>query len=349
MLLDSLFILYVVLIIISVLRKGKSNQDYLSAETSTELRGIAAIGIVFHHLSERTHGGAFFSKLPMVGYLLVTFFFFLSGFGLLVQYKKKGDSYLQGFLKKRVLYLAVIYALDVILYAIVGNLMGQGYTLGVVIKSIFVSGVAKNAWYMIVQILSYVFFFVVFRFYKSDSLDKKILGVFVLQTVFLAFCIVNRISSMWYLSNYGFTLGMLWANHKPEIDRKLADSYPVVFTAVSGLFVLFYAVPVFTDRLLPDVQAETIRLSCRLISSPLSVCALMTIIYKYHPCMRLWSSLGKISLEIYLIHGMVYSVLRSDYIFVNNDFIWSLLTVICSIILAIPMNRFNRKVAQVLR
>lgn len=349
MLLDSLLVLYVFLIILSIGRKNEKNHDYLSIEVTAEVRGIAATGIILHHLSEKTHGGVFFSRLPMVGYLIVTLFFFLSGYGLMIQYMKKGKTYLKSFLRKRVLYIVIVYLLDVALYAIVGNLMGEGHTLGSVIKSIFVSGVAKNAWYMIVQIIYYIFFYIVFRYSKINSITIQMLEVFVLQTVFAGYCIVMKASSIWYLSGYGFVLGILWANYKSEIDRKLVNCYNQTISAAVGLFVLFYAVPVFADHLVCVDQARIIRTVCRLASSPLCVCVLMITIYKYRPNIRLWRWLGRISLEVYLIHGLVYSILRSNVIYVSNDFVWAVLTIICSVLLAIPMNKLNTGIAKMLR
>ena len=111
---DVLFFCYFILIIVAVaINKKESSVDYLSVEYTTNFRGIAAIGVILHHMSERINAGVFFSKLSMIGYLLVTLFFFLSGYGLLVQYQKKKDGYLKGFLKKRVLYLGLIYCFDV--------------------------------------------------------------------------------------------------------------------------------------------------------------------------------------------------------------------------------------------
>ena len=341
---DLIFFAFLALVIIPAFCNRNSSDDYLSVAVTTDVRGIAAIGIVLHHMSERIMKGWFFSKLGMVGYLLVTLFFFLSGYGLMVQYVKKQERYLDGFLRKRVLYLAVVYLLDILLYAVVGNALGKGYTLAQVAKAYFVGGVAANTWYMVVQILLYLVFYFVFRSRAIRPTGKKIVVMFAFQTAFWIACIMHGASSVWYLSNYGFSLGMLWGYKKDAIDRVLTEKYWPVLLASFMAFALFYGVPVISDRVLPDSVAVWVRMFCRLISSPLSVVLLLVLLFRIQPKSRLWSALGEVSLEIYLLHGLVYSLLRSSVIYVESGFLWTILTVGISVAIAFPVHKLNTKI-----
>ena len=60
----------------------------LSKETSLSLKGIFCIGIVLHHLAQRTSIG-FLQPLCSAGTFLVAGFFFLSGYGLMAQLQEK--------------------------------------------------------------------------------------------------------------------------------------------------------------------------------------------------------------------------------------------------------------------
>ena len=346
--LDAVLIVYFLLILVSVLGKNK-NEDYLSVEYTTNMRGIAAIGIILHHMSERVSGGTIFGVMTMAGYLLVSFFFFLSGYGLLIQYKKKKEKYLDGFIKKRLLYIVVIYLLDVALYAVVRNLTGEHFTLVEVLKSIIFSGVARNSWYLIVLIALYVSFYFVFKSEKIKSIPNKIICIFAIETVFVICCIIFKVPVMWYLSNYGFVLGMLLAYYKDKIDTVLKSRYWIVLISVAVLFVFFYAVPVVTDRYLDANSASIIRILFRLISPLFSVALVIILSYKFKPSLFIWKWLGGISLEIYLIHGLVYSVLRSDVMWIENEAIWVLLTIVISIALAYPISLMNKQIAKLLK
>ncbi len=340
---DIILLVFVLLIVFSFIFNKNKSLDYLSVEQTTSLRGIAAIGIVMHHMSERTHGGMFFGYLAMIGYLLVALFFFLSGYGLLVQYKKRND-YLKNFLLTRVGYLIIVYTLDVILYALCGSITGKEHNIGFVFKTYFTSGVALNAWYMIAQMLFYIAFFVCFTVFKNKDTVFKIFTVFLCQVLFLTFCLITKASSTWYLSNFGFSLGLLWAEYKSKIDAFLSKKYIIAFICGFLAYVVFYGLPSITDRFLSENPAIIIRTVCRLISSPLSVAFLVIVVYKFKPVSFIFNYLGKISLEIYLIHGLVYNALRGPLIHINSEIIWTVLTLVISIALAIPISVLNKKI-----
>lgn len=345
---DGILFLYGILIVLSVFPIEKRTNDYLCAEYTTCMRGIAAVGIVLHHMSERTSDGVLFRQLGVIGYLLVTFFFFLSGYGLVTQYKSK-NNYLDSFVRKRVTYLIIIYVLDVLLYTCAGTVMGERYTIQQIVYSLFFSGIAKNAWYMIIQILFYFSFFFIFRSKIIPTTQTKIIAVFLFQCAFCLICIVRQTSPMWYISSFGFSLGMLWAEKKIKIDNVLAKQYASCLFIVVCAFLISYCTPVLTDRIDLNGYNELIRHICRLISSPLSVASLLVMLYKLKPQMRMWSQLGKISLEIYLIHGLIYTILRSNYIYVNSDSMWTLLTLLISVALAFPIHKLNERIAVVLK
>ena len=77
-------------------------------EATLPLRGVLAMGIVIHHISLRIVDATpddmwIFSQFQFWGAPIVAVFFFLSGYGLMVSLITKGQEYLDGFLKKRLL------------------------------------------------------------------------------------------------------------------------------------------------------------------------------------------------------------------------------------------------------
>ena len=346
---DIILIAYCVLIIIAVVLGRKTEDDYLSVECSTNLRGIAAIGIILHHMSERTTDGRFFGYMAMTGYLFVAFFFFMSGYGLLVQYQKKKEKYLDGFLKKRLLFIVVVYLCDVAFYTIVKTLMGYRFTFLEILKSIFITGIANNSWYMVVLILFYFSFYFVFKCKIINSVSKKIFYIFLIETIFLIFCLIIEANPMWYLSNYGFVFGMLWAYYKEKIDGILESKYAIALICVVIITAFLNISPVLTDKSFSADAAFWIRTLFRLVS-PVSLVALFFIlVYKFKPSLFVWKWLGGISLEIYLIHGMVYTYFRSDVVYIESDMLWTLLTIVISVALAYPIHLLNKQLAKLLK
>jgi len=344
---DWILIVYISLIFVSLWGRNKK-VDYLSVETSTNMRGIAAIGIVLHHMSEKTASGHFFGYLEMTGYLFVAFFFFLSGYGLLVQYQKKKEDYINDFFKKRILYIIIIYLLDIVLYSVADFLMGIKYTFWQIFKSIFVSGIAKNSWYITVLILFYIVFYVVFKWKAIKTIPQKIICVFAVQVVFVVFCLIIKAESFWYLSNFGFTMGMLWAYNKEKIDKWLNNRYFLVLCCLVIITAVLYLIPILSDRYIQANAAFCTRTVFRMISPLALVAITMLIDFKLKPSLFLWKWLGGISLEIYLIHGLVYTFLRSNFVYLESEVLWTTLTVLISIILAYPINLLNKRILKLL-
>lgn len=75
---------------------AKSNSDYFCRETTERLKGWLSIGVLAHHLYQRTGlvpsdslFGFFFSSL---GGYCVSMFFFISGYGLMASFSRIGGG-----------------------------------------------------------------------------------------------------------------------------------------------------------------------------------------------------------------------------------------------------------------
>jgi peptidoglycan/LPS O-acetylase OafA/YrhL len=92
------------------------------------LRGILAILIMFHHCSTKVNL-PWMHYFENIGPLVVSVFFFISGYGVCKSYLKKGDAYLNGFLHKRLskvlpLYLIGSSAMAIVIVALQGPDLG---------------------------------------------------------------------------------------------------------------------------------------------------------------------------------------------------------------------------------
>ncbi len=74
MLNDVILFPIIAFVVLSFCKQSKEN-DYLSLEKCNNLRGIFAIFIVLHHMSEKIEGGYLFPQLQHLGYLIVAVFF----------------------------------------------------------------------------------------------------------------------------------------------------------------------------------------------------------------------------------------------------------------------------------
>ena len=352
LLLDAFLVAYAVLLVFSLrfAEKGEIVPSYLSVENATSLRGFMAIGIVLHHLSEHVHSGYLFPLMVHAGYLFVCTFFFLSGYGLIVQYLKRGKAYLRGFLRSRLVYLVIIYLLDVLLYSLFDYILGKPHSVLEILRSVYMGGIARNAWYMIALIVFYLCFWLVFRFLPKLSIQTKILLMLLCQVLFIGACLLIGHSGIWYISNFGLSLGMLWAYRKGRVDSAAGKHYWLILSVAILGFILLSAIPVVLEHYSPlEAYHNVPRAICRLLSAPLSSAVLILLLMKARFTGRIWAFLGKISLEIYLLHGMVYTFFRSNIIHLDHDGLWALCTIVVSVMIAFPIHFLNRAIAGLCR
>lgn len=82
------WIIYILLHI--SLNKG-IGKEHFSRDTNNKYRGMFAVGIMFHHISQQVTCDGLYIIWRYIGFILVSYFFFSSGYGLMLGVlEKKG-------------------------------------------------------------------------------------------------------------------------------------------------------------------------------------------------------------------------------------------------------------------
>lgn len=151
--------------------KGNFHDDFMSVKSTKSLRGLAAMLILLHHISQEqpfidAHQIQIFYRL---GPALVAIFFFCSGYGLVQNFDTKPD-YLQGFVKKRIgLALLIPFYVNMILYGIYYLIIGVSFEpLQLVTKITGLTLMNGFAWFPVVLILLYLAFYFIFKNIKNQ-------------------------------------------------------------------------------------------------------------------------------------------------------------------------------------
>ena len=95
----GLFYMVALLLILSFRKSPSASGEKLGRDTSRELKGLAILMVLFGHMT-LVHGWIGIPATPVLGAPAVEIFLFLSGFGLVSSYHKKG---LKGFIPRRLL------------------------------------------------------------------------------------------------------------------------------------------------------------------------------------------------------------------------------------------------------
>ena len=314
------------------------NAAYLAPANTNALRGIMAIGVVLHHLAEHCHSGRLFHYMYLdgIGYLLVAVFFFLSGYGLMVQFGKKGTPYLKSLWSKRILFFVIVFVLDMALYIVFHLLNGKACTVRTTYSWLMTGHVpALSAWYLVAQVVFYVFFWLAFS--RIPVQRWAVTGLFVLVLGISGVWLLLGYPQYWSYSNLAFCTGVLWALKRDAIETFCKQHYWIALLCATGLFVLFSGIPL-------AVKGRQVYVACRMVSSTLFAVWIIVLLQKITFVGMLWQKVSIFSLEIFLLHGLVYRLLRSNMIRIDNETLWVVMTVVISVLISIPAHRLNMKI-----
>lgn len=307
-----------ILYVISLTRK--SPITILSKDKSNAVKGVLAILIVFHHFST-TCDISCFSEFRRWGAIIVSVFFFMSGYGLGRSITLKGKVYLSNFLSHR-LWKSVIlpYIIALIIFLVYLNvdvpdastLVGdwsRGFTL------------LPNAWFIVALALMYLGFY----FINKTSGRCHVVKMFLYTLVYIIIVYSVGFERCWYVSVIMFPLGMLYADKENELVT-LLNRYRAriwLIPLMMGITCTCFIMQTIISSIVA-YMALTIALVFMMTSTEVERIGKIGV----------FSFLSAISYEIYLCHGVVMKMCRGKYLNITEDWMFVIAVVAVTLILA---------------
>lgn len=337
---------FIIILFSIILTSGnKMNSEYLGITNTNYVRGILALFVVFHHISQRITTSDNFQNFVFMGEYAVSTFFFLSAYSLLTQHLNRED-YLKNFWKKRLFKLFIPYFFFSVVYFIFWFSQGLYRNINSIL-TIFTerSPIISNGWFLQAIIAMYVLFYFSFKFIKSIKLS------IIVNIVVIVAAIKYMIDSgNWGMHEYdsllAFPLGLIWAYYKEKIDL-LANKF---YTTLLIIFSIFLFIGHHHIRILATFSMLDYDIQTALATNFANIAFVIFFIWltiKTNLQNKLFAFLGKISLELYLIHGLfVYYLnilLGKEY---KNDLLYLTLVVSCSIVSAYLINKLLNKITK---
>ena len=334
----DIFVLFLISLIVYLL---PVNNDYLGAQSTNGLKGFLSLGIVFHHLTHWVTTGEEFSNFGYMGTYVVSVFFFLSGYGLYIQNERKED-YLDNFLSKRLSRILIPFIFISSIYLIYRNINGQALTITFFVD-LFKKGstVIYNGWFVDIIILMYVFFYISFKMFSNRTIS--ILINTILIVVYIVLAIRLEYGFWWYNSSLPFVLGLLWAKNKNSIDEILNKYYFIVLVCITGLLFISHQYDIVYKKLhLVDSYSYAFAAN---IDNVIFTIFFILIVRKIDFSNKYLLFLGRVSFELYMIHGLVISIFGKYFETSRlNDIIFTTSVLIVSIFLAWSINAIIKKI-----
>lgn len=312
------------------------NSEYLSVQQTKNLKGIFTLIVLFHHLAIFASVGDVYNIFINSGYIAVGGFLFISGYGLMYQYMHKGRNYVKSFPKRRILTILIPSVVMAMAYFVLKQYR-YGYTLGALIYD-FKRGasVISNGWYINAIIYFYIAFFI--SMLLCELIKKRrimIIFTFIFTYLYIFLCMKFKFEDHWFSAAFAFYFGILWAMFKSQIDSNLKKSIPII---IGCFFVFYYVLNVFTQ-----FKYGWMEFKCLMY---LAIIVILGMRIKLQSPLMEW--VGDHSLEIYLVHGLFFEILRNNHINIVDNFEFMvtlfILTFISSYVLHKIFTFINKKI-----
>lgn len=319
--------------------------NYLNQDNTIYLRGICAIFVVLHHISQYISTGNFFNYLIFMGRYAVGVFFFLSGYALLTQFNKSKD-YLKKFFSKRILNLVIPYLIFALIYFIFYKVrVDSNYSLITIMQHFPKNDVVvSNGWFMVSIIVAYLLFYLSFRLIKNK--DIALMMTIILFSIYNYFLFKDGYGFHWYASALTFPLGLVWSRFKTQIDIVLYRySKFIVLIGLIHLFV-WHNHAIWIDKL--GITRDIIKVGIMNITVCSFVMFVMFLLVKLNIKNPIFKWIGNYSLELYLIHGLFIQLFKPKYSSHLTDFIFGIkvisFSIVCAVILSYLVKFITKKI-----
>lgn len=325
----------------------QNNAKQFTKKDTNNLKGLFALLIFFHHISYKYNA---FSNMPVLSLILndmgsigVGVFFFISGYGLLIS--NNNPDYAKNLLTRKIPKLYLLHITVNFLYIFTNILRGISYNfitfittiLGIDAVNNFVRA-NSNAWYISSIIIIYFLFAIVRLLCKKYNMGEKtffilfsLLSIITFGTFLFVFSNQFEKVSLYIRAIYCLFFGMFYYYNFNTINAFMSRFfwYIIAFTTIFIILLIDIQMPLGESQILFTIIKE-------FLLPILVVTFIITINQKIGLSSSILNFLGNISLEIFLLHGLIQDLLFG---IISNQFLYTLTSLLIVIILSFLVNK----------
>lgn len=203
------------------------------------------------------------------GQLIVTSFFFFSGYGIMYSIRAKGQAYVRSILLSRFPKLLLMLDVAVVLTGGLHYCLGIRYNCEQWLGSL-VGWSGMGHWFICMTLIAYLVIWVAFTLVRENRTLAVILFGFLLSLVVIL--ILTQKSSLWGDTVLCIPIGMLFCLYRERIESFL-NSMPVpvwvpgclLFIAGAALYACCHEVAAYFPLALPDVCIKAVGSICYIL------------------------------------------------------------------------------------
>lgn len=311
--------------------------DSLNRESCNAVKGVFILLVFLCHITgyikssgygfESVGDKVFLFVNSILGQLIVVMFLFYSGYGVGVQIKHSGQTYVNSIPKRRILSTMLNFDIAVVVFALVGLSLGLDIPISRFIKSLLAwESVGNSNWYIFMICICYA---VTYFCYKIGR--QCLLYVFIsLTLVAIIFSFLKP--SWWYNTILVYAMGLFWSEWKGRIDEFLDKRYWITLFTIGVIFVGLYLFPADICGLVYNLAA--ICFACWVV--------VITRKVKLRNKALLWAGANLFPLYIYQRLPMIaFKHLFGDEFVRTHVFVYVILCLMISVALSLAYRRFK--------
>lgn len=315
--------------------RKKEDTEILERDSTDALKGFLVLYVAIHHYVQKIINPGYLYPLNYIGFICVSFFFLMSGYGLALSFEKRGN--LQGFFRKRILRLYFPFVISNVFVGILYNLtIDAGYSIAdILISSVTMRTVYSGVilWYVFVQILMYIVFYISFGFFKNKDIRLAVIGI--LSFIYICLAVYTRQGEWRYNTVLCFLVGVIIATYKEQIKNTLARYGFIIRSILLMAFILSWYL------VIKGIYGYYVTFICAIFFVLLAV----SFSARFNSHTKMYGYIGKISYEMYILQlpvvNMVVDLLGGN---MWGIFAIILITVILAVITSKISNLINFRV-----
>ena len=339
----------------------------LNFQQTKNMKGILSILVFLTHLDGlklKKTSYYFFSRLTY-GYILVGFFFFYSGYGLMKQYLTK-KNYLKGFLRKRLITILIPFYLVNTICGLIFYYTGRKYynssnhlrlreknptiifeTFSGIIPAYYIG------WYTIVLTILTILFYFSFKFIKYDFINIGIIFIFISYTLYYGS--YTRVglyyfrTLLWNQSTFSFFFGLIIAKFEKNIFAVVQKYHSLFLGIFLYIYFIFYdylnKYQIYLEKYNINIDRNQYHYLKKCIlfnfNCIINIIVVHIILMKVYLNNKILDFLGNISSDIYYYHKFGITLFRTDLIYFNDDGTYVFMSFIWAILIPLLMSYVN--------
>lgn len=300
------------------------------------IRGVLALLVVIGHCDTKLPGSHLLQTLHM-STPAVAVFFFLSGYGLVKSLARKPAEYLNGFLPRSLVKFAVPMLVASLAMCVCLKFEGRAVGLPHRLENLVLYGknFPQHSWFVYALAIHYAFFCVSFRWLLRT---KALLAFAALSACY--FVLVRwglHWPTVWWRTSLCMSVGVAWSLYEDRIRAVVARRGWAIYGCMLAVLLLWHVSSRSNASFAPFLKNNTKEI-VYLFMGPSLALVMYVLRGIPRPVVSLFSFLGTISFEIYLLHFIgERNLVRLGFTSISG----CLAVIAFTVLIAYPVHKFD--------